>query len=275
MSKPIRYIMYAVILIICATSIVVAVYSMENKVGKQENTVIGEEGDENEEKSTLEKFKGFFNNTITNIEAIENLVPKIDPSKPAVFEAGFSENQNGKYSIDVHLPSININTDVGNQFNNATNQNFSSRVGSLISEQKATEFTVYETSYTGFVNDGILSVAIMGSIKQGDNAQRIILATYNYNVATGQEVKIGDIIQNRGLDTTAVNKKINNEIRKIQEESESLAQTGYEVYKRKIEDEMYNISNTTTFIQGPDGELYLIYAYGNTNNTSEIDVVEI
>lgn len=277
MKKTIRYIMYAVILIICATSIFVAIYSLEAKNGQLENTVIGEndEGKTEEQISTTEKFKQLFNNNVSNLESINKDIKKINADKPIVYEEGFSEEQNGKYSIAVHLPIININSQITNGYNTATSQNFATKVGMIKSAQQVSDFTIYETSYTGFVNNDILSIAIMASLKQGNNAQRIIVQTYNYNLSTGKEVKINDIIQNRGLDTTAVNKKINSEIRKAQETAESVSQTGYDVYKRNLDNEMYNISNVNSFIQGPDGELYIIYAYGNTNNTSEIDVIQI
>ena len=36
---------------------------------------------------------------------------------------------------------------------------------------------------------------------------------------------------------------------------------------------MYNVENTTEFFLGKDNFLYLIYAYGNDNYTSELDLV--
>ena len=38
---------------------------------------------------------------------------------------------------------------------------------------------------------------------------------------------------------------------------------------------MYQIDNITNFIEGPNGELYIIFAYGNNNYTSEMDIIEI
>ena len=36
---------------------------------------------------------------------------------------------------------------------------------------------------------------------------------------------------------------------------------------------MYKISNAKNFLYGKDGMLYLIYAYGNDEDTSEKDIV--
>ena len=38
---------------------------------------------------------------------------------------------------------------------------------------------------------------------------------------------------------------------------------------------MYDVKNVTNSIQGPSGELYIIYAYGNVAFTSEMDIIEI
>ena len=54
-----------------------------------------------------------------------------------------------------------------------------------------------------------------------------------------------------------------------------MAQSGYNVYQRNPEDEMYKLENIQNFMEGPNGELYIIFAYGNNNYTSEMDVIEI
>ena len=54
-----------------------------------------------------------------------------------------------------------------------------------------------------------------------------------------------------------------------------MAESGYQVYKRILDNEIYKIQNIKNFIQGPNGELYIIFAYGNNNYTSEMDIVEI
>ena len=84
-----------------------------------------------------------------------------------------------------------------------------------------------------------------------------------------------EILENRGLDANAVNKKIKTEIQQATKDAQSLSQSGYNVYQRNPDDDIYDIDNSNTFIQGPNGELYIIYAYGNSNYTSEMDVIQI
>ena len=39
------------------------------------------------------------------------------------------------------------------------------------------------------------------------------MQTYNYNLDTGEEVTINDVMASRGVDSTSVNKKINSTIK--------------------------------------------------------------
>ena len=109
----------------------------------------------------------------------------------------------------------------------------------------ASIYTICEVSYTAYINNDILSVAIMASIKEGDNAQRLLVQAYNYNLKTDSD------------------------------EARSVQSTGYNIYERDLSNSMYDVKNVTNFIQGPSGELYIIYAYGNVAFTSEMDIIEI
>ena len=107
------------------------------------------------------------------------------------------------------------------------------------------------------------------------NPQRLLIQTYNYDLSTGKQVTISDILNNRGLETTAVNKQIYSVITSAQASSDAMESSGYTVYKRDLQSDIYNVTNVQTFMQGPNAELYIIYAYGNSENTSEMDVIKI
>ena len=57
------------------------------------------------------------------------------------------------------------------------------------------------------------------------------------------------------------------------EKSDELAKLGYTTYKRDYTSDVYSINNVTEYFMGKDNALYIIYAYGNENNTNEMDVV--
>ena len=44
-------------------------------------------------------------------------------------------------------------------------------------------------------------------------------------------------------------------------------------YTRDYTSDIYNINNVTEYFMGEDNALYIIYAYGNLNHTSEMDIV--
>ena len=62
---------------------------------------------------------------------------------------------------------------------------------------------------------------------------------------------------------------------KIQEEeqkSKDLSSMGYNIYTRDVNSDIYKIENSTEFYLTPNA-LYIIYAYGNETDTSEMDMI--
>lgn len=48
---------------------------------------------------------------------------------------------------------------------------------------------------------------------------------------------------------------------------------GYKVYLRDSNSDIYKLDNITEYFIGEDNVIYVIFAYGNQNNTSEMDIV--
>ena len=119
----------------------------------------------------------------------------------------------------------------------------------------------------------ILSLAINATLKEGSNPQRVIVQTYNYNLATGEEVKLEEILSQKNLVQSEVQNKINETIQKAKQEAEIMVQSGYPVYNRDLTSEIYKLSNISNYCLGPNGNLYIIFAYGNQNHTSAMDIV--
>ena len=275
-AKVVRYVLYTVIVIICVVSIGIGVYaqffrkeatSYENDIsaGGNQNLVTSQD--------VKESFLDLFTNEM--IPSVYNgQVQKVDNSQDIVYTAySNTTTVEGQYSLDVNIPFINIQGEVVDGYNNISQTVFADKINSLMAGTSA--FTIYNLDYTAYINNDILSVAIMATIKEGDNPQRIMIQTYNYNLVTGQNVTVKDILNNREIEEKAVENRIENTIKRASEDAEQMAQSGYQVYQRNPEDEMYKIENIQTFIEGPDGELYIIFAYGNNNYTSEMDVIQI
>ena len=66
---------------------------------------------------------------------------------------------------------------------------------------------------------------------------------------------------------------IKNEITKAQSIAIDLGKMGFNVYSRDPNSDIYDVNNVEEFFLGKDDALYIIFAYGNKNNTTEMDLV--
>lgn len=213
----------------------------------------------------------FTNELISNNYDVTNL-QKRNESKDIVYSAYDIQKQEENYEVDIHLPVVNIKGDVPTEFNKTTQSIFVNKASEILNN-KYTEKVIYSVDYIAYINDNILSLVIKSTLKQGNNPQRVIVQTYNYNLETGEKVQLADVLTKKNIVQTDCQNKINEIVAKAQEEAQVLLKSGYTVYNRNLSDSMYQIANISTFFLGQNGELYIIFAYGNQNYTSEMDVV--
>ena len=275
-SKTIRYVMYAIIIIICIISIGLGVYAqffMEEDVGNAYENDIDAGGNIITSQDVNQSFMDLFTNEFYSNYNDSNIA-KLDASRDLVYTF-YSDNQSvdGQYSMNVNIPLINIQSDVVTEFNSLTQSIFVDKINSVMSGTDV--YTIYNLDYIAYVNENILSVAIKATIKEGDNPQRIIVQTYNYDLQNDKSVTVKEILEYRDIDENVVENRIRSVVQKASEDAEVMAESGYTVYQRNLDDEMYQIDNISNFIEGPNGELYIIFAYGNNNYTSEMDIIEI
>ena len=275
-AKTIRYIIYALIVVFCVVAIGLGVYAQffakepvqdgyGNDISAGENIVTSQDVNQ----SFMELFTNEFYSNYDDTNII-----KADNTKELVYTFyEDSQNVSDKYSMNIHIPVINIQSDVVTGFNNLTQSIFVDKINSVMAGTDV--YTIYNLDYVSYVNNNILSLAIKATIKEGDNPQRIIVQTYNYNLETNESVALRDILEDRDIDGTVVENRIRTVVQNASNNANELINSGYTVYQRDINDEMYQIDNITNFIEGPNGELYIIFAYGNNNYTSEIDIIQI
>lgn len=282
MGKTVRYILYAVIIAICVMSVFIGAYSLIFREYRDSNVTVGDNnttGDNNVAKNQEDiknEFENLFTNKFSKSNFDDSSIQKLDKTKELVYDGlQYSDAKENLYEINVNIPFININSDVANEFNSQTQKIFVNEADKLVKQTTSSVYTVFNVNYVAFINNNILSVGILGSIKEGNNPQRMLMQTYNYDLSTGKKVTINDILNNRGMDSTVVNKQIYSIVSAAQANSDAMESSGYTVYKRDLKSDIYNVTNVQTFMQGPNGELYIIYAYGNTKNTSEMDIIKI
>lgn len=213
----------------------------------------------------------FTNELISNNYDVTNL-QKRNELKDIVYSAYDIQKQEENYEVNIHLPVVNIKGDVPTEFNKTTQSIFVNKASEILNN-KYTEKVIYSVDYIAYINDNILSLVIKSTLKQGNNPQRVIVQTYNYNLETGEKVQLADVLTKKNIVQTDCQNKINEIVAKAQEEAQVLLKSGYTVYNRNLSDSIYQISNISTFFLGKNQELYIIFAYGNQNYTSEMDVV--
>ena len=216
------------------------------------------------------QLKSLFTNDFINNSTYE--VQKANDSKDIVYSAYDIQKKEELYEVDIHLPVINISGDVPASFNKITQSVFADEASKILNK-KYTEKVIYEVNYISYINDNILSLAIKSTLKRGNNPQREIIQTYNYNLETGEKVELVDVLTKRNIVQSECQNKINQVVSKAQEEAQILVKSGYQVYNRDLSNSIYQLSNISNFFLGSTGELYIIFAYGNQNFTAEMDVV--
>jgi len=278
-----RKIMYIVISIICVISIIVGVYYEmfadkvvdEGAVNEiEDNTNYGDV--ENPEDLLLEFNKLFTNNFNKQGNEVDNVTKIIGlEDKDVIYTAyDIQEEKENEYVLDLKLPVVNISGEVATDYNNITQSIFANKANAILVGPK--QYTIYNVEYSAYVNENILSVAIKSILKEGNSAQRIIVQTYNYDLEAGKKITFNEVLAKYEFDTKKINKKIIEQVKEASRQAESISQaTGKVVYKRDLDNAMYITDNVTNFFIGKDGQIYIIYAYGNNNVTSEIDIIKL
>lgn len=266
-------IFYIGILVVCAIAIIAAVIIQIVKV----NTSSGDVSKlpqltEDQKSQHKEEFYSIFENKVNYLENNSYKINKIESNKEIVY-LGYQNNDSkiNDYELKVNIPYININNPIIEEFNTQIKDTFEKKAKSIINTQNNN--AIYTVDYTAYIANNIMSLVVRSTLKEGTNAQRDIIQTYNYDLTNQKEYTIDDMLNAKGITKKEANQKIKEEIRTQQEKSEELEKLGYTMYKRDYTSDMYSINNVTEYFMGKDNALYIIYAYGNENNTNEMDVV--
>ncbi len=266
-----RKIIYWSIGIICAIAAVVVIYVQYIKGSDIELKLSNNDMSEDEYQELKVDFDNVFTNTITQIDQKE--YGKHYESKDLVF-TGYKkeETKENKYSLNVNIPYINIKNDKTIEYNKQIISTFQEKAESIL-KSSINNNVIYTVEYSAYVQDSILSIVIRSNLKEGSNTQRVIVQTYNYDMINNKEITIDDMLELKNIDRFYANNKIKKDIEESQQQVEELKKLGYTIFERNLDNEMYKIENTTEFFLGKDKKLYIIYAYGNEEFTSEMDLV--
>ena len=281
-----RNILYIVIAIICVIAIIVGVYAQIFGDKPKQNTIkneivnTGDDDTATDPEVLKQEFNDLFNNSFDDQGYDKTSIKKyVGLEEQDVIYAAYKikEEKDEKYSVNINIPVFNVDGEVASEFNATTQFIFADKAASVLSNSQT--YTIYDVEYVGYLNENILSLVIKSTLKEGNNPQRIIVQTYNYDITTGKKLTLNEVLEAKGISEKEVNKKIELQVTEANKNaealSEALANAGQTVYKRDVNNAMYVTDNVNHFFVGLDGQIYIIYPYGNSNFTSEMDVIKV
>ena len=271
----IRTITVISVIVICIFSIIYGIYyQIESYKQKQLNELIEQGAQQAGEQTQIVEFDDLFDNSI-NYQGNNVAVNKIESHEELVYTV--YELKDDAYGVNVKIPTININNEKIMDINKEISSIFQEKANQILlnTDEEIKKQTIYNVEYTAYVNENILSLVIRASLKEGTNIQRVIVQTYTYNLSTNEEMTLGNILNIEGKSTKDVQTEIYNTIQEAIDNSQNLSALGYSTVNRDINDSMYLVENSNNYFLGPDGVIYIVYAYGNASYSSEKDIVVI
>lgn len=276
--KKKQIIIYTSIIIVCIICLVTAFYvqfyariSFSELLGISEKKQFG-----NKTEEEIEELKSDFNKVfINNIEEDngDNDNKKSDKNQKLVYtQYEKKESNTNNYDLEIHIPHINIKSEIVDEYNKEIEDIFVNKARNVL--QSENKNIIYTVEYVANVQDDILSLMIRSNLKEGISAQRIIIQTYNYDLRNNKEINLEEVLKIKNIDKSELQGKITDSIKTEQKKVEDLEKLGYNVYSRDVSNDIYKIENSKEFYLTND-TLYIIYAYGNDNFTSEIDLIVI
>lgn len=272
-QKKLR-IFYISIIAICIISIIAALVielTSQNKPTSGNTTKLPQLTNDK-----ISQYKQEFNNIFENkVNYLENNSYKINKIKEEeeIVYLGYQNNdiKENDYELNVNIPYINIQNETIDEFNTQIKDVFEQKAKSVLNSQNKN--VIYTVDYSAYVSNNILSVIVRSTLKEGTNAQRDIIQTYNYDLTNQKKCTIDRMLELKGITKNEASQKIKNEIKAVQEKVDELRNLGYNIFPRDHTSDIYSVNNVTEYFMGNDNALYIIYAYGNENHTSEMDIV--
>ena len=217
-------------------------------------------------------FDNLFQNKV-EIDSTDVNIEKVNEEQDVIYTYySKDESKENYYDINVNIPYINMNDEIIQQYNEEIKKTYEKKVENILQTQSKN--TIYTLQYEATIENDILSLIIRANLKEGTSAQRLIIQTFNYDLKNHKQITLEELITLKGLNVNDVQNKINQEIRIQYQRVEDLKSLGYEIFERNPENEIYKIENSQEFFI-KDGKIYIVYAYGNENLTSEMDLVII
>lgn len=264
-------IIYAITIIICAIAIALAIYRQFFYQEDYSKNIVPNLNEE--DSNTLKnKFEDLFINDIEIGNSSQTgSIKKINDDKKIIYRVFEGEKIiENSYNIQVYIPTINIDSEIIKKYNEEINNEFIQKVRDILDTKNKN--IIYTVEYVATLENNILSLMIRSDYKEGNNPQKVVIKTYNYDIIEDKELTLQELLQRKNRDLNEVQNTIKQEIEVEQKKAEDLKNLGYNIFSRDINSNMYKIENTDQFFVVED-RIYIIYPYGNTMQTNEVDLV--
>ncbi len=272
MSNKLK-IFYISIIVICIISVILAIV-LQSKTDEEEYSKKVPQMDQEQINTYKDEFDTIFKNKVNYMENNSYKIMKVKKEEEIIYTGyHIKESKINDYELDVNIPYINIVNETTEKFNEQIKDIFEKKAKSVLNTQGNN--IIYTVNYSAYVTNNILSLVVRSTLREGNNPQRDIVQTYNYDLTEQKEYTMEQFLEIKGMSKQQANQRIKEEIKEVQKKVEQLSQLGYSVYARDPNSDIYSINNVTEYFIGEDNALYIIFAYGNENNTNEMDIVVI
>ena len=228
------------IILVCSIAIAFGVYAQITDKGTSKK-------EKEEENINYEDLKNNFQEIFTdsiNKEATAKLEFNYDELLYLKYD--IKEEKIGKYNVTAKIPGFKEETETLKKINQEIYDVFATELLKIVADTSTN--STFNLDYVGYVNNNIISLAIMCKYKKGANAQRRIVQTYNYDIENDRLLTIEDLIQYKNLEKKDVQEKINKTIKDENSKSKTIVEQGFNVYIRDENSEIYEVEKTPNFL---------------------------
>lgn len=272
-----KFLFFVVIALLCIMAISIGIYTQYfYKYAETDPLMIGINTSSEKTAEELQLLEANFNALFTNSLKVNsenvNVTAKLDESRDLVYTGYKLQNEDENYfSVNAIIPLLNINTEKAKEITKSIIAEFHDKANQVMRQQEV--YTVYNVTYTAYINNDILSVVIKSSLREGEKAEKLSIKTYNYSLSAQRQVTLTELIELKEQTVDSVQSKIDSEIKTAYNNAKIIAAEYGNLYERDLNSDMYKVENAVTYFLTDDGYVYVLYPYGNKDYTNEMDIV--
>ena len=275
LNGPRRYVFFVSLILICIVAICLGIYAQfYYKYSDTDVLMIGNIGSEKTAEEILllkTKFNELFENKLYG-DSDNISVDKKNYSMNIVYtNYNLVTEDESYYSVNAQIPMINIESNTISDINSKIKTDFYDKAYNIM--RKTEGNTIYTVSWVGYINGDILSLAIKSSLKEEGKAERVSVRAYNYDLKGDKLVKLTDLIELKQTTISKVQSTINSDIKQAYTNAKIIAAEYGTLYERDLSSDIYKVENAENFFLTQDGNIYIVYAYGNNDYTNEMDII--